>query len=88
MKRVQMRRIRTAVMCIAAGLLCAGNAYAAEDLRGTCYEIFVGSFYDSDGDGTGDLRGVTEKLDYINDGNPDTWEDLGCDMIWLMPVFP
>ncbi|MCE5235526.1 MAG: hypothetical protein ABFC62_03970 [Clostridiaceae bacterium] len=30
------------------------------------YEIFVASFYDSDGDGMGDLNGVTEKLDYIN----------------------
>ena len=31
------------------------------------YEIFVGSFYDSDGDGMGDLKGVEEKLDYISD---------------------
>lgn len=40
------------------------------------YEIFVRSFYDSDGDGIGDLRGVTEKLDYLNDGNPSTTDDL------------
>lgn len=44
------------------------------------YEIFVGSFYDSDGDGMGDLNGVTEKLDYIT--------DLGCNGIWLMPIMP
>lgn len=43
------------------------------------YEIFVYSFYDSDGDGIGDLRGVTEKLDYI--------ADMGFNGIWLMPVF-
>lgn len=53
---------------------------------GVCYEVFVRSFYDSDGDGTGDLRGLTQKLDYINDGNPDTQRDLGANCIWLMPV--
>lgn len=43
------------------------------------YEIFVYSFYDSDGDGIGDLKGVTQKLDYI--------QDMGFNGIWLMPVF-
>ena len=51
-----------------------------------CYEVFVRSFYDSDGDGIGDLRGLIEKLDYINDGNPDARRDLGATCIWLMPV--
>lgn len=50
------------------------------------YEIFVRSFYDSDGDGTGDLRGVIEKLDYLNDGDPTTTSDLGVTGLWLMPV--
>ncbi|MBN1287730.1 MAG: DUF3459 domain-containing protein [Anaerolineae bacterium] len=50
------------------------------------YEIFVRSFYDSDGDGAGDLQGVIEKLDYLNDGDPDTTGDLGVTGIWLMPV--
>lgn len=50
------------------------------------YEIFVRSFYDSDGDGIGDFRGMTEKLDYLNDGNPQTTTDLGITGIWLMPV--
>ena len=52
------------------------------------YEVFVYSFYDSDGDGVGDLRGLTEKLDYINDGDPSTDTDLGCTGIWLMPIMP
>ncbi|CAM2999076.1 alpha-amylase family glycosyl hydrolase [Paenibacillus sediminis] len=52
------------------------------------YEIFVRSFYDSNGDGIGDLRGVTEKLDYLNDGNPNTHDDLGVGGIWLMPINP
>ena len=43
------------------------------------YEIFVYSFYDSDGDGIGDLNGVTQQLDYI--------QDMGFNGIWLMPVF-
>jgi len=43
-----------------------------------CYEVFVRSFYDSNGDGIGDLRGLTQKLDYIS--------GLGADCIWLMPI--
>jgi len=43
------------------------------------YEVFVRSFSDSDGDGVGDLRGLTGKLDYL--------KDLGVDALWLMPVF-
>ncbi|HEX2780568.1 MAG TPA: alpha-amylase family glycosyl hydrolase [Gemmatimonadaceae bacterium] len=52
----------------------------------TCYEIFVRSFYDSDGDGVGDFKGLTAKLDYINDGDPRTTRDLGARCLWLMPV--
>jgi alpha-amylase len=51
------------------------------------YEIFVRSFADSDGDGIGDFVGMTERLDYLNDGDPTTTDDLGIAAIWLMPVF-
>ncbi|HEU4334229.1 MAG TPA: alpha-amylase family glycosyl hydrolase [Candidatus Eisenbacteria bacterium] len=51
------------------------------------YEIFVRSFQDSDGDGIGDFRGLASRLDYLNDGNPATKDDLGVDALWLMPVF-
>ncbi len=51
-----------------------------DDKYRTFYEVFVYSFYDSDGDGIGDLKGVMEKLDYI--------EDLGVNGIWFMPVMP
>src|SRR4030065_693861 len=44
------------------------------------YELHVKSFYDSNGDGIGDFRGLTEKLDYI--------EDLGVTTIWLLPFYP
>lgn len=50
------------------------------------YEIFVRSFYDSDGDGIGDFNGIVEKLDYLNDGDPNTSDDLGITGIWLMPI--
>ncbi len=52
------------------------------------YEIFVRSFYDSNGDGIGDFQGIIRKLDYLNDGNPETDTDLGITAIWLMPIFP
>jgi alpha-amylase len=51
-----------------------------------CYEVFVRSFFDGDGDGIGDLDGLIRKLDYINDGNPASTADLGASCIWLMPV--
>ena len=40
------------------------------------YEVFVRSFYDSNGDGIGDLNGLIQKLDYLNDGNPATTEGI------------
>ncbi|MGC4000120.1 MAG: alpha-amylase family glycosyl hydrolase [Anaeromyxobacter sp.] len=52
------------------------------------YEVFVRSFADSDGDGIGDLRGLTSRLDALNDGDPATTQDLGVDALWLMPIFP
>ncbi|HZI41265.1 MAG TPA: alpha-amylase family glycosyl hydrolase, partial [Gemmatimonadaceae bacterium] len=52
----------------------------------TCYEVFVRSFYDSNGDGVGDLNGLTAKLDYINDGKADSQQSLGARCIWLMPI--
>lgn len=60
----------------------------AEDNYRSVYEVFIYSFYDSDGDGIGDLNGLMEKLDYINDGDPTTDGDLGCTGIWLMPIMP
>jgi alpha-amylase len=51
-----------------------------------CYHVFVRSFQDSDGDGIGDLRGLIDRLDHVNDGDPATRSDLGANCIWLMPV--
>lgn len=52
----------------------------------TCYEVFVRSFVDGDGDGVGDLKGLASKLDYINDDNPRSTRSLGARCIWLMPI--
>lgn len=58
----------------------------SDDKYRTFYEIFPYSFCDSDGDGVGDINGITSKLDYLNDGDPKTTDDLGIDGIWLTPV--
>jgi glycosidase len=50
------------------------------------YEVFVRSFYDANADGKGDLQGLISKLDYLNDGDPNTQTDLGVNALWLMPV--
>jgi maltose alpha-D-glucosyltransferase/alpha-amylase len=44
------------------------------------YQVHVRTFYDSNGDGIGDFRGLAQKLDYL--------QDLGINAIWLMPFFP
>jgi alpha-glucosidase len=53
--------------------------------RGTVYQIYPRSFKDSNADGIGDLRGILEKLDYLNDGTPAS---LGVDALWLSPFYP
>lgn len=63
------------------------SADIIEDHYRTFYQIFVGSFSDSDGDRTGDLRGIINRLDYLNDGNPDSGKSLGVTGIWLTPIF-
>jgi maltose alpha-D-glucosyltransferase/alpha-amylase len=47
--------------------------------RAVFYEVLIRGFHDSNGDGTGDLRGLTQKLDYLQ------W--LGIDCIWLLPIY-
>lgn len=61
--------------------------YKVTDNARVFYEIFVGSFADSDGDGIGDLRGIINKFDYLNDGEPNSGRSLGIEGIWLSPIF-
>ncbi len=44
------------------------------------YEVYIRAFFDSNGDGHGDLQGLTSKLDYL--------QDLGVDCLWLLPTYP
>ena len=58
----------------------AENASSTAPDGGCWYEVFVYSYSDADGDGIGDLKGLENKLDYI--------EYMGYDGLWLMPVMP
>lgn len=58
-----------------------------DDNYRTFYQIFVGSFSDSDGDTIGDLRGIINRIDYLNDGDINNGNDLGVQGIWLSPIF-
>lgn len=58
----------------------SGKAKDAKGSSGVYYEIFVRSFADSNGDGIGDLKGIEQKLDYL--------EALGVDGLWLTPIQP
>ena len=80
------RRCITALLTVAMATGFAGNALAQKgnytdvDLQegGVWYELNVGTFCDSDGDGTGDFTGARQKLDYL--------EDLGVTGIWVQPI--
>src|SRR5438105_12416800 len=60
-----------------------GKWFEADPLwfkRAVFYEIHIRGFYDGNDDGSGDFRGLTEKLDYLQ------W--LGIDCVWLLPMYP
>jgi glycosidase len=74
----------TAALAGAAFLFLAPSAGAVTPsqpaVSGVYYEIFVRSFADSNGDGSGDLNGITARLDYLK------W--LGVSGLWLTPIYP
>jgi alpha-glucosidase len=77
------RRARTVAAVIIALLAAVPPAFAAQApwwTHAVIYEIYPRSFQDTDGDGVGDLKGVTLRLDYL--------QKLGVDAIWLTPFYP
>ncbi len=74
---------RNEVIINDTGLISAENNGNAR----VYYQIFVGSFSDSNGDGIGDLRGIINRFDYLNDGDPNSGLSLGVEGIWLSPIF-
>jgi alpha-glucosidase len=68
----------------AKGKTAAATATAESQLdwwkNAVIYEVYPRSFQDTNGDGIGDLNGITARLDYL--------KDLGIDAIWLTPVYP
>ncbi len=85
----------TLIICFIIFSACSKNSISDVNLKrevknpkeGVYYSLFVRSFADSDGDGIGDLKGLTAKLDYLNDGNDETHSDLGVTGLWLLPIF-
>lgn len=73
------------ILGLAIFLSCADKTIVSDAMQdpwpfGVSYEIFVQSFADSNGDGIGDIPGMTSKLDYL--------KDLGVQAVWLMPISP
>ena len=76
------------VVCLAMALRAHGSEITGQDIIPECpawvhhavvYQIYPQTFYDSNGDGIGDLPGIIQKLDYV--------KSLGVDAIWLNPFF-
>ena len=87
--RLPGRSVCSGVLATLAGLLTCvagmqGQATAKTNdpwwKHAVIYEIYPRSFQDSNGDGTGDLNGITQRLGYLH--------DLGVDTIWIAPMFP
>lgn len=92
MKKVISLIIITFIIFSSFSLISCGEndipAMKSNDKYRNFYQIWIGSFCDSDNDETGDLKGIISKLDYLNDGDPNSGIDLGIDGIWLSPMMP
>ncbi|AKQ45736.1 alpha-amylase [Rufibacter radiotolerans] len=83
MKKQVMRQLfafMVSMVTLVSGASAQSQKNVSQWPRGITYEIFVQSFADSNGDGIGDIKGMTGKLDYL--------KDLGVEAVWLMPINP
>jgi alpha-glucosidase len=87
--RTALYRLRVPILALALALASratqaqAPSTSSAHDewwRHAVIYEIYPRSFQDSDGDGIGDIKGITSRLDYL--------KDLGIDAIWITPMYP
>ena len=76
-----MKKLLIFLLVFLTACSSSSKPYEKPEVNSVYYEIYVGSFFDSDNDGKGDLMGVVEKLDYIQ-------KELGATGIWLMPIHP
>ena len=88
-----MKKVVALMLCLPTvlGLVACGKSEVVadpiDDNYRTFYQVFVGSFSDSNNDGIGDLRGIINRFDYLNDGNMNSETSLGVQGIWLSPIF-
>ena len=80
MRRYRLVSLLLCVVLLLTGCTAEKKVEIPDDNYRTYYEVFVRSFCDGNGDGLGDFKGLTEKLDYI--------AELGFNGIWLMPIMP
>lgn len=88
MSVVVMFLVSLVLSMMPAAPLAAQDTFWWKDAPGPAYQVLVYSFADSDGNGYGDLKGLTQYLDYLNDGNSATHLDLNISALWLSPVHP
>lgn len=81
-----MKKILAATLAVVTLISCNNKKQESKNetkkdwwKEAVVYQIYPRSFKDSDGDGIGDLKGITSKLDYV--------KSLGVDLVWLNPVF-
>jgi alpha-glucosidase len=84
MKRIVVAAALAASVALAAPLRSAAQASTKDTdawwRHAVIYEVYPQSFQDSNGDGVGDLKGITSRLDYL--------KDLGINAIWITPIYP
>ena len=87
MKKIAVLILIALLITMTCSLVACEEEELPNDNYRVFYQIFVGSFSDSNGDGIGDLRGIINRFDYLNDGNVESTTSLGVEGIWLSPIF-